>query len=83
MAKTRQVLYLCDCGKKYKVIFDCTTNRNPYRIYELEYGYNKEGRWRESKKLVERYQNMESVLYHLAHVREFKKDVFEIEGESK
>ena len=79
MDKTRQVLSLCDCGKKYKVIFDCQTKTNPYRIYEIEYGYNNEGRWRESKKLVERYQNMASVLFHLANVPAFEKDVFEVE----
>ncbi len=79
MAKTTQVMKLACCGKKYTVQFIHGTNRNPFRLYEHEWVYDKERGLRERRKLVVKYQNMESVLYWLLqNVPEFRQDVWEV-----
>ena len=79
MAKTTQVLKLNACGKKFTVLFERGTNRNPFRLYEHERVYDKERGFRERRKLVVKYQNMESVLYWLLqNVPEFRQDVWEV-----
>lgn len=76
MKRTYQALKINACGKKFSVIFHTGTNCNPYWIYEHTMEYDKYGFLREHKRLVEKYQNMDSCLYYLASIEAFRKDVF-------
>lgn len=74
--KTTKVMDLNCCGKHYEVIFHHDTNCNPFWLYELKWAYNKNLYGYTAKKLVTKMQNMESILYELVGVKEFKKDVW-------
>ena len=74
--KTTKVMDLCCCGKHYEVIFHHDTNRNPFWLYELTWAYDKYLRGYTSKKLVTKMACMNSILYELTDVKEFKKDVW-------
>lgn len=59
MAKTMQVLNICDRGKQFVCVKHLDTNRNPYKLYRKWYDMG----WHQ-RKVVE-YQDFESVLWHL------------------
>lgn len=58
MAKTRQILSLCECGKHYVCIFD-GSKVNPYRVYYKWYDRG------EHRRKVAEYADFPSVLYYL------------------
>ena len=60
MAKQRQVLDFCDCGKCYKVIRRLNADGNQYHIYHLYRDWDADGRPKDHKKLVVSYANMAS-----------------------
>ena len=75
MKKTVQVLKVQAFGKHYTVTMIRNTNNNPFRLYEhsveLANGYG----LREHKKLVAKYQTLESCLWWLLqNVPEYRKD---------
>ena len=74
MNKTTQVMKLNCCEKKITVVFQNNTNINPFWVYEHWHAYNKDCSLTEHKKLIVKYQDMTSVLYHLAQMPEFRKD---------
>lgn len=62
MAKVRKVMEFNDYGEHYKVTFDSTRKRNPYRIYRVYSVYTNCG-VRRSVKLQESYANLISCFY--------------------
>ena len=62
MTKTKQVLKVEHGSFRFHVIFHLDEAINPYWVYESTWEYEK-GRY--SKKLVEKYQDLVSVLYYL------------------
>ena len=65
---------LTACGKKYSVQFHHGTDTNPFWLYEHWNGYNEYGLWTEHKKLIVKYQNMQSILWYLYTDEAFAKD---------
>lgn len=59
MAKTMQVMNICDSGRHYVCVKHLDTTRNPYKLYRKWYDMG----WHQ-KKVVE-YQDFESILWHL------------------
>ena len=68
--KTRQVLKLVDCGKRYTVEYH-EGQAYPYRIYEHSSGYELDGRYHTHKKMVARYACLGDCLSCLAHLEVF------------
>lgn len=68
---TRKCLKLCACGKKFEVILR-EGEINPYRLYELYWAQEYDGRWKEHRRLVEKYATMSCALYDLAARNDFK-----------
>lgn len=63
--KTHKAMDLMAHGHRYVCIKHLDTNRNPFWLYELEWKDNKNGYPYQSKKLLVKYQDMDSVLFHL------------------
>lgn len=76
MAKTHQVMKLSTCGKRFTVVFHKDTKNNPFWLYEHSCDYDEHGYLKEHKKLVDRWQNFESVLHYLLTIEAFRKDVW-------
>ena len=75
--KTRTVLKIHDGGRRFVVVFHAGTNTNPYWLYEIRTAY--EGAYgypQTRRKLVEKYQNLQSCIYWLSGVPEFTRDYF-------
>ena len=72
MSKTKQVMKLTYNGKTFAVIKHTDTDVNPYWLYLKYHEYNSDCRWTERKKLLVKYDDMESILYHLVNFHNFK-----------
>ena len=74
---TRTVLKVSDGGRRFVVTFTTGTNNNPYGLYELTTVYNEQRGYNvQRRRIVERYQNLQSCIYWLCSVPEFKRDWF-------
>ena len=63
--KSRKVMGLDAHGHQYVVIQRLDTDRNPFALYELEWKQNEEGFLKRSRKLLVKYQDFDSVMFHL------------------
>ncbi len=59
MAKTHQVMDMCDRGIRYVCIYDSTAKRNPYKLYRKWYDMG----WHRKKETE--YDDFQSVLWHI------------------
>ena len=79
MTKSYQAMKLNTNGKSFLVVFRIGEH-NPYCLYEVFYGPDKNGAFGKHRNLIVRYANMASVLYHLlqdpAYHAALWKDVF-------
>lgn len=60
--KTRKVLTINENGLHLECIKDMTTNRNPYKLYKVWWDMG------DHRKLIVKYQDFESVLWHIAQM---------------
>ena len=65
---TRQVLKLCENGNNYTVVRHEADNLNPYRVYQTYHAPNKYGVMSQHKKLIAKYADMRSCLYHIFQI---------------
>ena len=78
MPRTIQMMKMNVFGKQYSVVFHVGTNSNPFWLYEHTVDFDADGWRKEHKRILEKYQNFESCLYHLLQLgnKEFKYDCF-------
>ena len=78
MPKTYQMMKMNVFGKRFVVVFHAGTNDNPFWLYQESTDFDKDGWRKEHKRVIAKYQNFESCLYHLLQMdnREFKYDCF-------
>jgi len=67
MAKTRTVMK-CNGKQRFTVVFHEDSAMNPYWLYRHFRGYDKYGYPSEKKRLVEKYADLSSCLYHVAQM---------------
>lgn len=68
MAQTRQVLKVADESGKYSVVCHEDARVNPYYLYKHTWERNKDGYYTERKRIVVKYANLNSCLYHLSQI---------------
>lgn len=65
MAKTTKVLDIHHDGIFYQATYT-EGDMNPYRVYKISSVWDKYGYPRKSRKLIAKYADMKSVIWHLA-----------------
>ena len=66
MAKTRQILKMCEAGKKFSIVYH-EGARNPYWIYRHTWAMRECGYGCSERKRIEvKYADMKSCLFYLA-----------------
>ena len=78
MAKTTQMAKMNVFGKRFSVVFYSDGRTNPFYLYETYNAFTADGHANKRRRLLDRYGNFESCLYHLLQLKmqEFTRDVF-------
>lgn len=74
MAKSTQVMKVKCCGAWYTVVYKHTEVFNRFWLYEHHWAYDKYLRRYESKTIVDKYANMQSVMCFLSRDPDFRKE---------
>lgn len=59
--KTRKIMDIQEGGRHFTCVFNSKDKYNPYRVYQISYGYTDHG-YRERKKQIAKYGDFKSVL---------------------